>query len=95
MQDDASPRHPGQCLSGFREVLDRLTSDLAITVEFVSLPGKAGALDGPTRTLLVNKDLPIIDQVWTMIQAWYVATLGPEASPSAVQQESFLHLVAG
>ena len=96
MPDPAdAPRFPVQALDGFADVLDRLENHLAITVQFVSLPGKAGALDGPSRTLLVNKDKPIVDQVWVMIQAWKVVTLGPEASAAAVpERRAFMHLIA-
>jgi hypothetical protein len=90
-----APRYPVHAADGFLDVLDRLENDLAIAVKFVSLPGKVGALDGPSRTLLINKDKPLIDQVWTMIQCWKVVTLGPEASPQAVRENAFMHLVAG
>jgi hypothetical protein len=90
-----APRDLAQCIDGFRDLFTRLTCELAIDVRFVPLPGKSGALDGSTRTLLVNIDKPLEDQLWTMNQAWNILTIGPEASPDAVVQESFMHLVAG
>lgn len=85
--------HPEVCLDGYVSVLHRLATEWAITVEHAPLPAtQVGAFDPTSRTVQLRADAAIEDQLWLLVDLWFLLTIGRH-STSGARPQPHLYLV--
>lgn len=95
MTSAASPtvRDPQQCFDGLAEVMRRLAVDMDVTVEYATLPEDTVVdFDDGTRVLKLRTTATLHQQLYGLIQIWWLLTVGPWAA-AAVRKQRHLYLI--
>jgi len=71
-------------VSAFVSIVRRLATEWAVMVTYGPVPcDQVAVLDTETRTVILRRDTPVEDQMWALVDVWFLITFGPHAAPAA------------